>query len=106
MEASNEIKLDLNESGRGGFFVENDGKQMAKMEIAVKDSNLTVFHTEVDPSLKGAGIGTKLLATMVDYARQHQLKVIPLCPFVHAQFKKNPDKYGDIWNQSWHRKPH
>jgi len=39
---------------------------------------------------------------MVDYARSYNLKVIALCPFVSAQFKKHPEQYADIWNQNWH----
>jgi uncharacterized protein len=44
-----------------------------------------------------------LLSTMVDYAREHKLKVIALCPYVHAQFERHPDKYSDIWNKNWHK---
>jgi hypothetical protein len=35
---------------------------------------------------------------MVDYARKNKLKVIPLCPYVHAQFKRHPKEYADVWN--------
>jgi predicted GNAT family acetyltransferase len=36
---------------------------------------------------------------MVDHARKNGLKVIALCPFVHAQFKRHPEQYEDIWNK-------
>jgi uncharacterized protein len=39
---------------------------------------------------------------MVDYAREHKLKVIPLCPYVNAQFRRHPDQYQDVWNKTWH----
>ena len=41
---------------------------------------------------------------MVDYARKHDLKVIPLCPYVHAQFKRHPDEYADVWNKQEEKK--
>ena len=94
-----ELKL---EGGKGAFVIEKDGARIAEMAIGIAGNNLTVYHTEVSDELKGQGIASKLLATMVAYAREHQLKVIPLCPYVLAQFKRHPDQYTDIWKQDWH----
>lgn len=98
-----EIQLKLESDGKGAFVIERGGERVAEMVIAVDDKNLTVYHTEVSPKLKGEGIGSKLLATMVEYARNHHLKVIALCPFVNAQFKRKPELYADVWNQHWHQ---
>jgi len=97
-----DIQLDLNESGRGAFFIEEDGQRIAEMVIAVANNNLTVFHTEVSEKLKGQGVSTQLLNTMVEYARTHKLSVIPLCPFVSVQFRRHPENFKDVWNQDWH----
>jgi len=98
----NDITLKLDADGRGSFFIDQAGERLAEMVIRIADNNLTVFHTEVSEKLKGQGIASKLLSTMVDYAREHQLKVIPLCPYVSAQFKRHPEQYNDIWNKDWH----
>ena len=100
----NDIKLKLDTDGRGSFFIDQAGERLAEMVISIAGSNLTVFHTEVSEKLKGQGIASKLLSTMVAYAREHQLKVIPLCPYVSAQFRRHPEEYKDIWNQHWHSK--
>ena len=92
-----EIKLQLDENRRGEFKLMVDGKEAGEMAIAVGDNRLTVFHTEVDPELEGKGYAKQLLATMVDYARKNHLKVAPICPFVHAQFKRHPEQYADLW---------
>jgi predicted GNAT family acetyltransferase len=97
-----EIQLKLEPNGKGAFVIERNGEQLAEMVIAVDANNLTVYHTEVSPKLKGEGIGSKLLAAMVDYVREHNLKVIALCPFVSAQFKRHKELYADVWNQDWH----
>jgi predicted GNAT family acetyltransferase len=97
-----EIQLKI-ENGRGSFFIDRDGERLAEMVIAVDRSNLTVYHTEVSEKLKGQGVGSKLLSTMVDYARKNQLKVIALCPFVSAQFNRHPKLYEDVWNQNWRK---
>jgi hypothetical protein len=84
--------------------MEQDGERMAEMEVAVSGKNVIVYHTEVVPALQGKGASSKLLAALVDYARQHEYKIIALCPYVHAQFTKHPDQYGDVWNRNWKEK--
>lgn len=98
-----EIKLALNENGRGAFLIEEKGERLAEMAIAIAGDNLTVFHTHVNDSLQGQGIAAQLLSTMVAYARANHKKVIALCPYVSAQFQRHPEQYADIWNQTWHR---
>jgi|SRR5690606_27638730 len=98
----NNIQLKLNDTGHGAFVLENEGELLAEMEVAVKDGNVIVYHTEVAEILKGQGIASKLLTEMVSYARTNHLKVVPLCPYVHSQFKRHPEEYADIWNKSWH----
>jgi uncharacterized protein len=93
------VKLEFNENGRGKFLIMEGEEQLGEMEINIKGENLTVYHTEVSPKAEGKGLAKKLLATMVDHARKNALKVIPLCPFVHAQFKRHPEEYADIWNK-------
>jgi len=93
------ISLDLNEKNHGAFTALEDGKKLGEMVISIKDALLTVYHTEVNPEAEGKGIAKLLLAEMVEHARQHQLKVLPLCAFVHAQFKRHPDEYEDIWQK-------
>lgn len=95
----NDIELKFNDNGRADFVIDDGGERLAEMEISITGDNLTVYHTEVNDKLKGQGIGSKLLETMVAYAREHKLKVIPLCPFVYAQFKRHPERYEDIWNK-------
>ena len=97
----NDIQLKFDGDGRGAFVIEGDNERLAEMVIAIDKENLTVFHTEVSDKLKGQGAGSRLLSAMVDYARKHKLKVIALCPFVSAQFKRHPELYADVWNQNW-----
>jgi predicted GNAT family acetyltransferase len=98
-----EIKLKLEANGKGAFVIDDNNERVAEMAIGIAGGNLTVYHTEVSEKLKGQGIATKLLETMVEYARANKLKVIALCPYVHAQFKRQPEQYADIWNRNWHK---
>lgn len=89
----------LNEQQHGAFRLFEDEQQQGEMAVAIRGNLMTVYHTEVNPEAEGKGYAKQLLEAMVSYARQHQLKVLPLCPYVHAQFKKHPDVYTDIWLQ-------
>lgn len=52
---------------------------------------MIIEHTEVDESLRGQGIGLLLLERLVEFVREEEIKVIPLCPFAKAQFKERED---------------
>lgn len=92
-----EVVLRLNPRNHGAFYIMHDGEQMGEMVIGIADNVLTAYHTEIMPQAEGKGLAKKLLDGMVAYAREHQLKVLPLCAYVHAQFKRHPETYADIW---------
>lgn len=94
-----DVKLRLDKNGEGAFYIMNNAEQAGEMAVAIEDKNLTVYHTEVLPELEGKGFAGRLLAAMADYARQNSLKVVPLCSYVHAQFKHHPETYNDIWGK-------
>jgi uncharacterized protein len=94
-----EVKLNLNEQGDGGFYIMDDSEVMGEMVVNVSGKDLTVYHTEVAAKAEGKGFAKKLLNAMVDHARTNNLKVIALCPYVHAQFKRHAEEYADIWKR-------
>jgi len=95
-----DVKLKIDEKGNGHFYILDGEEQLGEMQINISGSDLTVYHTEVSPKAEGKGLAKKLLAAMVDHARKNVLKVIPLCPYVHAQFKRHAEEYADIWNKT------
>jgi predicted GNAT family acetyltransferase len=94
-----DVKIQLNESGRGAFTISEAGQTLGKMVVSTSPGRLTAHHTEVLPEAEGKGIGKKLFEAMVTYARSNQLKVMPLCVFVLGQFRRHPDQYLDIWEK-------
>ncbi len=91
------ITLEQNQNGQQAFVIKEGVVRLAEMVIGVSGNIITVYHTEVVPEAEGKGLAKLLLNAMADYARQHQLKVVPFCVFVQAQFKRHPDLYSDIW---------
>jgi predicted GNAT family acetyltransferase len=82
---------------RGEIQLFSDDNQAGKMDISVIGNKLTVYHTEVNPEYEGRGFAKILLEKLVSYAREHHLMIVPLCPYVHAQFKRHPEEYNDVW---------
>ena len=93
------IKLELDQKKLGAFNLYEEGKKLGEMTVSIKDDVLTVYHTGVEPEAEGRGFAKKLLEEMTSYARENKMMVLPLCPYVHAQFKKRPDEFADIWKK-------
>lgn len=78
------------------FYVEVNGNILAEMVYTLpSEKKMIIEHTEVGEELKGKGVGYDLVQTAVEYARTHEMKIIPLCPFANAVFKKKPE-YKDV----------
>ncbi len=59
------------------------------------EQKMIIDHTEVDPSLKGKGVGKQLVNAAVEKARAGNFKIVPLCPFAKAVLEKS-EEYADV----------
>jgi predicted GNAT family acetyltransferase len=76
---------------KGEFFIEKDGNVVAKMTYSkLGTKQIIIDHTEVADEYRGGDFGKSLVETGVQFARDHNLKIIPLCPFAKATIEKNP----------------
>ncbi|WP_097130570.1 GNAT family N-acetyltransferase [Spirosoma fluviale] len=81
---------------KGMFYVAVDGKTEAEMTYVWSgDQRIIIDHTAVSEALKGQGIGKQLVQATVVFAREKQLKILPLCPFARSVFDKTSD-YQDV----------
>lgn len=84
--------LQTNESNKGAFYIEKEGKILAEMTYTFAGSDkIIIDHTTVDDSLRGKGVGKKLVNAAVDFARNKSIKILPLCPFAKAVFDKTSE---------------
>ncbi|WP_417854726.1 GNAT family N-acetyltransferase [Xanthomarina gelatinilytica] len=82
---------------RGKFYIEIDNKQEAEMTYRYKNNNtIDIDHTEVKETLKGQGIGYKLIDAAVSFMRENNLKAAPSCSYAKAVFEKKQDQYKDV----------
>jgi predicted GNAT family acetyltransferase len=72
--------------------VGQEGAIAAELVYSITPSgNMVIEHTEVDESLEGKHVGHDLVETAVNYARNHGIKIIPVCPFARALFSKKKE---------------
>ena len=82
--------------GKGKFFIEENGKQLALMTYKKSgEGKIVIDHTEVDESLQGEGIGNDLVEAGVKFARENNLKIVPTCPFAKKVIDDVPE-YQDV----------
>ena len=86
-----EIKQNNTET-KGEFLAFMDGKQAGLMTYSWAGSDKFIIdHTEVEPDYNGKGVGKEMVYKAVEFAREKNLKIIPLCPFAKAMFQKNEE---------------
>jgi predicted GNAT family acetyltransferase len=79
-----------NTEKNGHFKAVEDGKQAGLMTYTwAGPEKLIIDHTEVNPDFRGRDVGKKMVHAAVDYARKNNLKIMPLCPFAAAVFRKD-----------------
>lgn len=76
---------------RGIFYIKGDHGIISELTYS-KNSNqtITIDHTETKIPQEGRGFASKLVEHTVRFARDHGLKINPLCPFAEVQFDRNP----------------
>lgn len=52
-------------------------------------------HTSVPDALRGRGVGMALVERLIADAREDGFKIVPLCPYVKAQYGKHPE-WADV----------
>ncbi|HEY8399323.1 MAG TPA: GNAT family N-acetyltransferase [Flavihumibacter sp.] len=76
---------------KGVFFVQGDEFPLAELVYTKPSTDKMILeHTEVSEQLKGQNVGFLLVEKAVEYAREHNIKIIPLCPFANAVIHKTP----------------
>ena len=81
---------------KGMFYVNNDEKIVAEMVYIMSSfDKMIIEYTEVSEELKGQNVGMQLVKTAVEFARAHDIKIIPLCPFANSVFKRKPE-FADV----------
>ncbi len=56
---------------------------------------ISADHTGGPDSMRGTGAAAALVTYMVEDARKNTFRILPLCPYVRAQYRRHPD-WADV----------
>lgn len=80
---------------RGMFYMEDHEGITSELTYSNEAGILVIDHTETRPELEGQGLASKLVRKCVEFARENNFKIDPLCPFAEVQFDQNKE-YQDL----------
>ncbi|MEP2772059.1 MAG: GNAT family N-acetyltransferase [Fulvivirga sp.] len=84
------MEIKISDDGKHGkFYIEVEGQEQAQMTFTWAGTDrIIIDHTEVGDALRGKGAGKQLVMKAVEFARDKNIKIIPLCPFAKSVFDK------------------
>jgi uncharacterized protein len=90
-------KIELEDLGsKGRYFLRAPDGAVAEMTFSkVGEKMIIIDHTEVPDAFRGQGAGLRLVTRAVEDARTSGKKIIPLCPFANAQFRRHAE-WADV----------
>lgn len=83
----------------GYRFYKNDesGKLLAEVTYEPNgEDKVSLTHTFVDVSLRGQGVAEQLVDRLAAEMKEEGKKIVPVCSYAVALFKRKSDKYKDI----------
>lgn len=99
MSVDNDIRLQDGES-KGRYAYETDGAPPAELVFSkAGETRIIIEHTGVPDAYRGKGVGAALVARAVADARAAGKKILPLCPFAAAQFRRHPE-WADVLDRA------
>ncbi|HXB43761.1 MAG TPA: GNAT family N-acetyltransferase [Puia sp.] len=64
---------------------------IAFIDYKLLRDTLFLIHTEVPPALEGKGAGSAIVQKALQYAKDNNYKVVPICPFVQSYLKRHKE---------------
>ena len=78
--------------GQNRYLFVNDGVEVGFTDYQVVDHDIRVTHTEIDPILRGTGLGAEMVQAVLDTIRDDtDYRVVAECPFVVAWLRHHPE---------------
>jgi predicted GNAT family acetyltransferase len=87
------MKLEhANLESKGFFSVMDIATEAGKMTYSWAGTDKFIIdHTEVHQAYNGKGVGKMMVMGAVKFARENNIKIIPLCPFAKSVFAKQTE---------------
>ncbi|MFC3205934.1 GNAT family N-acetyltransferase [Aquamicrobium soli] len=88
-----ELSREDGDGRRGRYVARIDGVEgEAEITFTKRGPGLiSADHTGAPETMRGTGAAAALVSFMVEDARKNGLRIMPVCPYVRAQYRKHPD---------------
>lgn len=73
------------------IYVGDMQEPKAYINYNLKDNVMYITHTIVGKQLQGKGVAGKLTEKAIEFAREKDYKIKPVCPYTVSYFKKRPE---------------
>lgn len=78
-------------NGAHQFVLRIDGERFGFLDFTRPDVGvMRIEYVEVDPSVRGTGLGRQLVEKAVAFAKENDLKVVPICSYAGAVIRRDP----------------
>lgn len=82
---------------KGTFVVQDKAQKIGWVTYTFSAATtIRIEHVEVIPAYRGQEIAKDLVLKVVDFAREKQLKIIPICSYAQALFRKMGAALDDV----------
>ena len=89
--------LTIKQADKSFYVGDSEKSPLAEMTFVYAGKNIIIIdHTSVSEELRGQNIGKQLLERLVEFAREENKKIVPLCPFAKKEMMKNKEEYEEI----------
>jgi predicted GNAT family acetyltransferase len=73
------------------FVLRIDGERFGFLEFTRPEVGvMRIEYVEVSPDLRGSGLGRQLVEKAVTFAKDADLKVVPICSYARAVIQRDP----------------
>lgn len=93
------IVINKEDDGENGRYVARIAGIEAEGRITFthpQEGVISANHTIVPEEMGGKGVAKALLDFMLDDARQNGFRIVPVCPFIRAQYARHPE-WADLF---------
>jgi predicted GNAT family acetyltransferase len=80
-----------NNAAASRFDIERDGNVVGHLDYRTQGGTVDLTHAEVDPSVRGEGLGAVLVKEALDAIGNEKMTVIASCPFVARYIEEHPE---------------
>lgn len=84
------------DEANGRYELRQHGRVVALAQYHREGDAVVFTHTEVDESLEGQGLGSRLAAYALDDVRSRGLAAVPRCSFIAGYIARHEKEYGAL----------